>query len=556
VTVHIHEVRGLAVPSEAWAARSMPAETRDLTSLDYLRFVHPRGSHGLVRLAARLGLGEGPTKKYVFRERRCSPTRIREGHQAVICALKELSFHTFATYPYGKPGKDAPKATDANITSICANWIDLDYYGVQGLRGMSKGDVLDVVLRICGERRWPAPSYVLSSGRGLLVVWLYEPAPNEVLPRWRTVQRTLNRAFKELGHDASGLSPGHVYRFVGSYNPSARNRAFMLWPFYVADIHRGSFDELARAVVPHTRRAAKALAKEKLERAAKRAAETVEKARARREMQPAPATVPAADAAPGNEPAMAKRARVGGIVTGTSYWGAIRTDLEKLFAHRHPGGVMTEGDGRSTVALCFTYVEAWLRPASELEDYVRDNATRWGFSEAEALSCTSGVRAEARRAAKGEKKTWMGRKVDPRYRPGPARLIELLHIRGFEMEQANLRILVDDERRKAVVASRQEALRRGRGAKARVGQQAARLTLGMEALRLRREEGLKRADLAARLGVEPRYLDTCLRDAKAVDAIGKVSAKPVKKRRASHETSRGTSRAKVGKDVGEVELAL
>ncbi|WP_163773973.1 hypothetical protein, partial [Proteus mirabilis] len=71
-----------------------------------------------------------------------------------------LSFHTFCTFPYPKPGGAVPEASDANVTSICANWIDLDYYGVQGLAGLSKDDVLDIVLRRCEEKGWPAPSYV------------------------------------------------------------------------------------------------------------------------------------------------------------------------------------------------------------------------------------------------------------------------------------------------------------------------------------------------------------------------------------------------------------
>ncbi|WP_204349503.1 hypothetical protein, partial [Stenotrophomonas maltophilia] len=83
------------------------------------------------------------------------------------------------------------------------------------------------------------------------------------------------------------------------------------------------------------------------------------------------------------------------------------------------------------------------------------------------------------------------------------------------------------------------------------------LAVGAEALRLRRDEGLDRPAIAARLGVTTRYLDTALRDAKAVEAIGTVTApdKPVKPRR-SHGSSRGTSRVRGGNTSGEATVAL
>ncbi|MEH3146437.1 MAG: hypothetical protein PGN34_14055 [Methylobacterium frigidaeris] len=542
----INEVRGHAVPPEAWAARPLPTETRDFTALDYLRFVHPIGSHGVVRIGARVNIGTDRKKRYVFRERRFSVKRIRDGHASVVSALKELSFHTFTTFPYPKPGEPIPEASDRNVTSVCANWIDLDYYGVQGLAGLSKGDVLDIVLRRCEEKRWPAPSYVMNSGRGMLVVWLYEVAPREVLPRWRAVQRTLNGAFEDLGHDPTGMSPTHLYRYSGSYNPNAKASAFMMWPYYTADVRRGTFDELAAAVMPVSRRKAKLFVAEKLNGIAKRAGRD----RARREEEVVSTTAPAA-------PARKKRERVGGHLTGRSYWGAIAVDIERLRAHRFGGKRMVEDTGRSTMAFAATMVQAWLLPACDLDGWVRDHAYAWGLNEEEALSCTSGVRKAARDAANGERKAWLKKEVDPRYRPGPKRLIELLKIQPAEMGAADLRILVTAERKRDVVADRQATLRRSRGAKARTDQQGARLAIGVEALRLRSEEGLDRPAIAARLGVTTRYLDTALRDAKAIEAIGTVTApdKPIKPRR-SHGSSRGTSRAKVGNTSGEAAVAL
>ena len=546
----LNEIRGHAVPPEAWPARAMPSETRDFTALDYLRFIHSVGSHGVIRIAARVNIGIGRKAKYVFRERRFSVKRIRDGHASVVSALKALSFHTFCTFPHPKPGGAVPEASDANVTSICANWIDLDYYGVQGLAGLSKDDVLDIVLRRCEEKGWPAPSYVMSSGRGMLIVWLYEVAPREVLPRWRAVQRTLNRAFADLGHDATGMSPTHLYRYSGSYNPNAKAPAFMMWPYYTADVRRGTFDELAAAVMPISRRKAKLFVVEKLDGIAKRAAKQAGRDRARREEEVAPTTAPAA-------PARKKRERVGGHLTGRSYWGAIAADVERLRVHRFDGKRMVEDTGRSTMAYAATMVQAWVMPACDLDGWVRDQAHAWGLDEEQALACTSGVRKAARDAANGERKFWLGKEIDPRYRPGPKRLIELLKIQPAEMGAADLRILVTAERKRDVVADRQATLRRSRGARSRTDQQGARLAVGAEALRLRRDEGLDRPAIAARLGVTTRYLDTALRDAKAVEAIGTVTApdKPVKPRR-SHGSSRGTSRVRGGNTSGEATVAL
>ncbi|WP_163467882.1 hypothetical protein, partial [Klebsiella michiganensis] len=85
------------------------SETRDFTALDYLRFIHSVGSHGVIRIAARVNIGIGRKAKYVFRERRFSVKRIRDGHASVVSALKALSFHTFCTFPYPKPGGAVPE---------------------------------------------------------------------------------------------------------------------------------------------------------------------------------------------------------------------------------------------------------------------------------------------------------------------------------------------------------------------------------------------------------------------------------------------------------------
>lgn len=82
----------------------------------------------------------------------------------------------------------------SQIATIGACFVDLDYHNSLRWKGREATDVASAVLVHLDDLMIPAPSYILSTGRGLVCVWL-----TELLPRGALQDGTLcRRAF--LGH--------------------------------------------------------------------------------------------------------------------------------------------------------------------------------------------------------------------------------------------------------------------------------------------------------------------------------------------------------------------
>jgi hypothetical protein len=139
-----------------------------------------------------------------------------------------------------------------DLVELNCCWVDLDFYKIASLSGWSPEQVLQLVREKLDGNRLPAPSVVLSSGRGLLLVWLHTTIPSQALPRWNAVQRRLHDALRGLGVDRSGLNPAKVFRVPGSRNRGALVR--VIFPDAAADAERWSFDDLCREVLPKNRR--------------------------------------------------------------------------------------------------------------------------------------------------------------------------------------------------------------------------------------------------------------------------------------------------------------
>jgi hypothetical protein len=92
-------------------------------------------------------------------------------------------------------------------------------------------------------------------------------------------------------------------------------------------------------------------------------------------------------------------------------------------------------------------------------------------------------------------------------------VIDWLAIEPGEMREANLRMLVDQDRSRELSTQRQEASRRRKGAASRAEAQAARLELGRRALYLQARDGLSIRDLAAQLDVSVGQLSKAISEA-------------------------------------------
>jgi hypothetical protein len=215
-------------------------------------------------------------------------------------------------------------------------------------------------------------------------------------------------------------------------------------------------------------------------------------------------------------------------LTGTSYWTTIRADLEKLLAFRHgkqgvvDGKARAEfGAGRNAWLISLGYAAAWDMTPDELDAYVLECADRLGYSHAEAKSKTCSITTRARQAARGLRRTYKGKPVDPRYKVSPERFIETLGITSREMRRADLRILVDEARRSENAVARVVASRRAKGVKARDDQQALRRQVGAQALEMV-AEGMTVNATAELYGASPRWMNNALRDARVIAGIGTV----------------------------------
>lgn len=474
----------------------------EVCPLDYARLVHPRAPGAVLfgaHMASKAKKKDGnPSGGWM--DRRWSPGALATRD----VDLSRFRFMSFATYPYHRPGEPKPAKIEANVVSIGASWVDLDFYDRDDWKDLPPATVLEAVRNVCADRGWPAPSYATHSGRGLLVVWLYPVQPAQtVLARHKAVQQVLHETFRHVGSDPSARTMTKQFRMPQTYNEKSGLPVSIIWPAMVREISRTDFDEFCRSVLPFKRLTKK-------ERDAKEDA-----AKAKRTAVRLAARAP-------------RDGHYGARLTGTSYWCTIRTDLEKLFAFRHGQKGVVDGKsraefgaGRNAWLTSLVYAAAWDMTPDELDAYVLECADRLGYSHAEAKSKTCSIVLRARQAARGLRKTYKGKPVDPRYKVSPARFIETLGVTPREMRRADLRILVDEARRSENAVARVVASRRAKGVKSRDQQQDLRRQVGAQALEMV-AEGMTVDATAELYGASPRWMNNALRDARAVAGIGTV----------------------------------
>lgn len=117
---------------------------------------------------------------------------------------------------------DPKNRTSENAYSSKCFILDLDYYNIEKYKNLSAEQMLQV-LNVNNMFYAFTPAYVISSGRGLSLVYLLENISlynNQVMHRLRqTVCTNMIKAFKEYGADASGSDASRINRVPGSVNP-------------------------------------------------------------------------------------------------------------------------------------------------------------------------------------------------------------------------------------------------------------------------------------------------------------------------------------------------
>jgi hypothetical protein len=150
------------------------------------------------------------------------------------------------------------------LTRSNALFTDLDYYKTQ-LGDVHPRHALDVAVEALELARLPSPSFTLSTGRGLALVWLHTPIPRAALPRWRACQKVIHDALRHLGADRLATDAARVLRLLGTRNSSSNTLVEAITP-------RGEvwdFDLLADEILPLSRGELVGLRLERVKRRAK-----------------------------------------------------------------------------------------------------------------------------------------------------------------------------------------------------------------------------------------------------------------------------------------------
>lgn len=398
---------------------------------------------------------------------------------------------------YGGHYSHNPNRQLTNLASLRAAWCELDFYKTRAWSRYAPHDMVQHVLARLHQEGIPAPSYIVSSGRGLHLAWLLDGAPSVALPAWKALQNRINEALHGMGTDRVAAAPTGNLRLVGTWNRGAT--VTMIWPARVGEIVRYGLRSLCDEVLPYSPDQCREYRQRKAEQRAARS----EAGRQR--------------VARGGSPAL----------TGDGYWDTIERDLWKLLDLRYPAGqrvVRTEDEDGTHGRFLFAFARIWAwrhKSSTVVRELVERHAARLGFKPKAALREVSGVLRLLGRMERGEGRVAEG--ATGPYRVGPRKLVLDFGITAREARTADLRMLVPVAMKAERACERAAKSRLAKGAKPRADTQAERLAIGQQALALRDEEGLTRAQICTRLGVKPARLDKAMAEAKAIAAIGKVS---------------------------------
>lgn len=109
------------------------------------------------------------------------------------------------------------KHTSKYVKNLNALIIDLDYYNIPHLKGLTPEQVINLLEM---DINYPTPSLYVDSGQGLYIIWLLEKtvATNKSKRYWRKIEETLIKTFEEFGADRKVKDPARVLRIPGTIN--------------------------------------------------------------------------------------------------------------------------------------------------------------------------------------------------------------------------------------------------------------------------------------------------------------------------------------------------
>lgn len=107
--------------------------------------------------------------------------------------------------------------TSKYIKKLNAIFLDLDYYNIPELQGLSAEQVIGLME---SELDYPIPSFYIDSGRGLYVVWILNSTYATLGSKkfWKKLEKDMIEYFKDFGADPKCADVARVLRVIGSKN--------------------------------------------------------------------------------------------------------------------------------------------------------------------------------------------------------------------------------------------------------------------------------------------------------------------------------------------------
>jgi hypothetical protein len=394
-----------------------------------------------------------------------------------------------------------PNRRVVNLWRMPVAFVDIDVYKVSGDQSLSPASHASRLLTWCDDHNLAPPSLVVFSGRGLQVKWLFrQPVPKGTLPRWYAVQRRLNALLQGFGADSQAMDASRVLRLVDTHSSRSGERVRVLHAT-TTPTHGGEllpsgvvaydFEVLAESLLPIDRLE---LSAHREQADARRRQDALEvQARAARK-----SAIKIIDGASSVE----RVGRVGArrLVPSQLAWDRL-DDLRTLARLRGCEDGLPPGQRDLYVFLgaCFLADACIVRELlPEVVELAREFAPSW--SDEEVMSCTSSVMARAVAAERGERVTFRGLEIPPKYRWRNDTLIEYLSVTPEEERQ--LRTIISKKERTRRDTERHAASRHAAGAIPREDW-LANVELKRQQARRLRQEGWSVRRIAHALGVSP-----------------------------------------------------
>jgi hypothetical protein len=160
---------------------------------------------------------------------------------------------------YHVPRSNRPKKRDVAPSGMVLCHLDLDYHksvhADPGLKHLGPEQVTELVLDHCQRIGIPVPSYIMSSGGGLCVFWLFDkPAWKGARKRVTQTNLKLVELFRTFGADRDAANKEkQLLRVPGSLNAARTVRVIWIQDGLSWDTQRYAWRELCDAIAPRKR---------------------------------------------------------------------------------------------------------------------------------------------------------------------------------------------------------------------------------------------------------------------------------------------------------------